>query len=103
MSIDEEDPLSNVDDDVPISHPGDHNSLLQGDTTDVYIKPKYFEKVIKIGKCLSSEEAKEHSNLLHSHLNIFAWTYEDMPSIDESILVHNIILCPDTKPVKQEI
>lgn len=102
LSIDEEDPLSNTSDEIVMPHYEDHNSLLKGDTIEISMDLASSEKAIKIKKCLSSEEADEHFDLLHSHPDIFTWTYEYMPSIDESIVVHNIVLCPDAKLVKQK-
>lgn len=67
------------------------------------MRDKTLNKVIKVGKCLSLEEFKEHSNLLHQFPDIFAWSYKEMPRIDESIVVHNIVLSPDGKSMKKKI
>lgn len=81
MSVDGEDPLANVQDGVPTSHPRDHSSLVKGDTIEISMDPKSSGRVIKIGKFLSSEEVEEHFDLLHSHPDIFAWMYEEIPNI----------------------
>ena len=33
---------------------------------------------------------------------MFSWSYEDMPSIDPSIVEHEIRTYPDAKPVRQK-
>lgn len=84
-------------------HLEDHGALLKGDTYNILMDPKSLIKVIKIGKFLSLEESRLHYDLLHHYPDIFTWSYEDMPSIDASIMVHNVVLCHDTKPAKQKI
>lgn len=61
------------------------------------------DKAIKARKYLSFEEFKEYSDLLHQFPSIFAWSYEQMPEIDDSIVVHNIVLSLDANSVKQKI
>ena len=39
--------------------------------------------------------------LLREYRNIFAWSYQDMPGLDTDIVVHQITLKPECKPVKQ--
>lgn len=39
--MDGEDPLSNLDDGLPIAHIEDHSPLQEGDTIDVLMDPKY--------------------------------------------------------------
>ena len=35
--------------------------------------------------------------------DVFAWTYEEMPGIDPSIVVHEIKTYPDAKLVRQKL
>lgn len=83
-----------------MSHPKDHSALLSRETTDVIMSDKTPNKVIKVGKCLSSEESKEYYDLLHQFPDIFSWCCEEIPGIHESNVVHKIILSPDAKPMK---
>ena len=41
---------------------------------------------LKIGLPLSIDERDRLINLLKSYLDVFAWSYEDMPSLDPSIV-----------------
>ena len=41
--------------------------------------------------------------LLQEYEEIFAWSYEDMPSINTNIVQHRIPTDPTIKPVKQKL
>ena len=49
---------------------------------------------------LSANEKDSFLRLLRSYLNVFAWSYEDMPGLDSSIVHHHLPLVPHTRPVK---
>jgi len=42
-------------------------------------------RLIKIGSTLNKEERKDLQDLLTKFQEVFAWSYEDMPSIDLEI------------------
>ena len=35
--------------------------------------------------------------------DVFVWTYEEIPGIDPSIVIHEIRTYPNTKPVRQNV
>lgn len=35
-------------------------------------------------------------------MDVFAWTHEDMPSIDPKIAAHCLNISPEARPVKQK-
>ncbi|RVW20233.1 hypothetical protein CK203_110282 [Vitis vinifera] len=41
--------------------------------------------------------------LLRAYLDVFAWSYEDMPGLDPSIVQHRLPLLPHARPVKQKL
>ena len=41
-------------------------------------------------------------NFLREYKDVFAWSHEDMPSIDPSIIVHHLKIDLTFKPVKQK-
>ena len=47
-------------------------------------------KNLKIGDNLSEEMKKGLFELLAEYLDVFAWSYEDMPGLDQSIVVHHL-------------
>ena len=58
---------------------------------------------LKIGSDLSTDESDCLIQLLKSYLNIFAWSYEDMPGLNPSIFQHRLPLLPHARPVKQKL
>ena len=60
-------------------------------------------KNLKIGDNLSEEVKKGLSELLAEYLDVFAWSYEDMPGLDQSIVVHHLPTQRDTKLKKQKL
>ena len=41
--------------------------------------------------------------LLNEYVEIFAWSYEDMPGLDTDIVVHHLPTREDCPPVKQKV
>ncbi|XP_074376729.1 uncharacterized protein LOC141718248 [Apium graveolens] len=50
----------------------------------------------------SKEKTKELIDLLKEHADVFAWSPEDMPGIDESVAMHSLDVDPKQKPIKQK-
>ena len=55
------------------------------DTKTVNISNDTTIKDVKIGLTLSRDERKELINLLSEFVDVFAWSYQDMPGIDRDI------------------
>lgn len=60
------------------------------------------DKKIKIGLQLPREIRGELVNFLQSNKDVFASTHEEMPGIDPSVIVHQLNVDPNSKPVKQK-
>ncbi|KAJ9678147.1 hypothetical protein PVL29_022899 [Vitis rotundifolia] len=58
---------------------------------------------LRIGSDLSTDERDGLVQLLRSYLDVFAWSYEDMPGLDPSIVQHRLPFLPHARPVKEEI
>jgi len=58
---------------------------------------------IHIGYSYSLEEIQTYKSLFQEFRDICAWSYEEMPGIDLSIVIHEIKTYPDTKPVRQTL
>ena len=58
---------------------------------------------IRIGSSLSSDERSELIDLLRSYLDVFAWSYEDMPGLDPTIVQHHLPILPHARLVKQKL
>ena len=55
---------------------------------------------LRIGSDLSTDERDSLIQLLKSYLDVFAWSYEDTPGLDPSIIQHRFPLMPYARPVK---
>ena len=71
------------------------------ETVDFGIKDQPREP--KIGSPLSTDERDRLIHLLRSNLDVFAWSYEDMPGLDPSIVQHHLPTLPHASPVKQKL
>ena len=41
--------------------------------------------------------------MLHDYVEVFAWSYEDMPGLNTDIVVHRLPTKEDCPPVKQKV
>jgi hypothetical protein len=76
--------------------------LIENETTKINLGTLESPKEVKIGSTLSSQEQEELIKLLKEFLEVFAWSYEDMPEIDPDIVQNRIPILPEVKPVKQK-
>jgi hypothetical protein len=58
---------------------------------------------IHVGKSCSPSELEIYSALFREFRDVFAWSYDEMPGIDSSIVEHEIKMYPDVKPVRQRL
>ncbi|XP_075654839.1 uncharacterized protein LOC142625009 [Castanea sativa] len=66
--------------------------LVEGDAT----------KVTKVGARLDSNLKDKIMEFRKQNLDIFAWTHEDMPGIDNKVIEHKLDVDPTRKPVQQK-
>lgn len=50
------------------------------------------KKEIKIGANLQDDVKKGLIELLHEYVDVFAWSYQDMPELDTDIVMHRLPL-----------
>ena len=60
------------------------------------------KKEIKIGANLEPSVKERLIQLLHDYVEIFAWSYKDMPDLDTDIVMHRMPLKPECPSVKQK-
>ena len=61
------------------------------------------KKEVKIGSSLDSSAKKEIVDLLKEYVDIFVWSYHDMPSLSTEIVEHQLPMRPECKPVQQNL
>ena len=64
--------------------------------------PNVIENVF-IGAECSLEEIQIYTDLFKEFRTVFAWSYEEMPGIDPSIVQHEIKTYENAKPVRQKL
>ena len=77
-------------------------NITQTNLIDISAKPGTIEHVHVGYNCLA-EESKAYRALFKEFRDIFAWSYEEMPRIDPSIVVHEIKTYPTAKPVRKKL
>ena len=58
------------------------------------------KKEVKVGANLEPSVKKRLTQLLHDYVEVFSWSYEDMPGLDADIMVHRLPTKEDCPPVK---
>ena len=57
-------------------------------------------KPIFISESLSPAKKQDLISLVREYINVFAWSYKDMPGLDPQVAMHHLNIKPDAKPVK---
>ena len=60
-------------------------------------------KEVRVGANLEPRVNEHLVQLLNEYVEIFAWSYEDMPGLDTDIVVHRLPTREDCPPVKQKV
>ncbi|KAM1018443.1 hypothetical protein ACFX2C_040073 [Malus domestica] len=68
----------------------------------VSISKDYPYRMVKIGTNLSPPIRLALISFLQENIEVFAWSYEDMPGISPDIICHRLSIGPKTKPVRQK-
>lgn len=58
---------------------------------------------VKIWLSFVEHVHSELSKLLHEYVNVFTWSYQDMPGLDTNIVEHRLSLKPECHSVKQKL
>ena len=87
----------------------DHDSkekkvtLIFGNTKSIDIVTLDQPRELKIYTSLSLDERSKLIDFLGSYLEVFAWSYEDIPGLDPSIVQHHLPIMSYARPVKQKL
>ena len=61
------------------------------------------KKEVKVGANLEPGVKKRLTQLLHDYVEVFAWSYEDMPGLDANIMVQRLPIKEDFPLAKQKV
>ena len=78
-------------------------TLVSDSTKWIYFGVPDQPREIRIGSSLSPDERSKLINKLRTYLDVFAWSYEDMPGLDPTIVQHHLPILPHARPVKQKL
>ncbi|KAM1485759.1 hypothetical protein ACFX2I_000030 [Malus domestica] len=68
----------------------------------VSITKNYPDRMVKIGTTLSPPIRLALISFLQENIEVFAWSYEDMPDISPDIICHRLSIDPKTKLMRQK-
>ena len=67
---------------------------------DVLLDESNPEKFTKIGTSMGEKTKQDLIGFLKKSTDVFAWSHEDMPGIDPSVITHRLNVSPSYKPVR---
>ena len=69
---------------------------------DISLDESNHERCTRIGVDLEGKIKEDLVQFLKKNIDVFAWSHEDMPGIDPSVINHRLNICPSFKPVRQK-
>ena len=69
---------------------------------EVFLDDLNHEQTTKIGTLASLAVRQTLTTFLKSNRDVFAWSHEDMPVIDPSVMVHRLNVSPTFPPIRQK-
>ena len=67
---------------------------------EVFLDDSNLEQITKIGTLASPAVIQALTPFLKSNRDIFAWSHEDMPGIDPSVMVYRLNVSPSFPPIR---
>ncbi|CAL8082477.1 unnamed protein product [Prunus armeniaca] len=68
----------------------------------VILNEEFPDRWIKIGTTLSPDLRAQFIDFLRQQVEVFAWSYDDMPGISPDVISHKLSISPAYKPVRQK-
>ena len=69
---------------------------------DIPLEEGNLEKFTRIGTSMKEKTKQDLVQFLRKSIDVFAWSHEDMPGIDPSVITHRLNVHPSSKPVCQK-
>ena len=69
---------------------------------DISLDEKNPKRCTKVGVDLEEKIKKDLVHFLRKNIDVFAWSHEDMPGIDPSVITHHLNVYPSSKPIRQK-
>ena len=95
LAIDEQTQTMNIEERRIVAEPTEALEDIPLDKDD-------FGKSTRVGADLEGNIKKCLICFLRKNIDVFAWSHEDMPGIDPSVITHRLNVHPPSKPVRQK-
>ena len=95
MEIEDQVQALNIEEHRTVTEPVEKLEEIPLDSSDP-------DRTTKIGTLANPEISQELITFLRGNRDIFAWSHEDMPGIDPSVMVHRLNVSPSFPPVQQK-
>ena len=69
---------------------------------DIPLEESNPEKFTRIGTSMKEKTKQDLIQFLRENIDVFAWSYKDMPGINPSVITHRLNVYPSSKPVRQK-
>ena len=69
---------------------------------DIPLEEGNLEKFTRIGTSMKEKTKQDLVQFLRENIDVFAWSHENMPGIDSSVITHHLNVHPSSKPVRQK-
>ena len=69
---------------------------------DIPLEEGNLEKFTRIGTSMEEKTKQDLVQFLRKSIDVFAWSHEDMPRIDPSVITHQLNVHPSSMPVRQK-
>ena len=69
---------------------------------DIFLEKGNPEKITRIGTSIEEKTGQDLVQFLRKSIDVFAWSHEDMPGIDPSVINHQLNVHPSSKLVRQK-
>ena len=76
----------------------EHTEALE----NIPLKEGNLKKFTRIGTSMEEKMKQDLIQFLRKSIDVFAWSHEDMPGIDPSVVTHRLNVYPSSKPVCQK-
>ena len=93
LAMDEQAQMMNIEERRVVAEPTEALENISLDEDDP-------EKSTRIGADLEENVKKDLTRFLRENIDVFAWSHEDMPGIDLSVITHCLNVYPSSKPVR---
>ena len=78
-----------------------HEPLIEDKVIQVDMGDQAYPKLIFISETLSPIKKQDLICLIWEYIDVFAWSYEDMPGLNPQMTIHHLNIKPDAKLLKQ--